>query len=259
MRHKIKTKIGVSKKYYQHTEAAPIYGTGQGSTGSPCFWALISIILFNIMAEIAHSIYFTDPHGLLALQRTMEAFVDDTDVAVNDTEERLTSREMARVLHTDAQHWEKLLFTSGGKLELSKCFFYIMYWKFTEDGMPSLTPKTELPHKFMLNQGSDTEPTEIGQKYCTEQHNTLGVMKSPDRSQSGKLQRLRKKCDAHSTAILSNSITQTDAALAYRVYHLTSISYSLGTTYIKQSDFGKTQGKTVSAFLAASGYNQHFP
>jgi 23S rRNA pseudoU1915 N3-methylase RlmH len=82
----------------------------------------------------------------------MKAFVDDTDVAVNDTGKQLTSRELAQVLQTDAQHWEKLLFTSGGKLELSKCFFYIMYWKFTEDGMPFLTPKSELSHKLMLQQ-----------------------------------------------------------------------------------------------------------
>jgi hypothetical protein len=44
MRYRIKTKIGISKCYYQHTEDAPIYGTGQGSAGSPCFWLLTSII-----------------------------------------------------------------------------------------------------------------------------------------------------------------------------------------------------------------------
>jgi hypothetical protein len=260
MRYRIKTKIGVSKKHYQHTEAAPIYGTGQGSTGSPCFWALTSIILFNIMTEIAHGISFTDPHGLSTLQRTIEAFVDDTDVAANGTENNLMSRELAQVLQTDAQHREKLLLTSGGKLEfISKCFFYIMYWKFTEDGMPILTSKTEWPHKLMLHQGNDSKPTEIEQKDCTEPHKTLGVMKSPDRSQSGELQRLKKKCAAHATAILSNLVTHTDAALAYRVYPLTSISYFLGTTYIKQTHFEKIQGKAVSAFLAASGYNRHFP
>jgi hypothetical protein len=65
MRYCIKTKIGISKRYYQHSEEASIYGTGQGSTGSPCFWLLISIILFNIMLKLAqHGLFFTDPQGV---------------------------------------------------------------------------------------------------------------------------------------------------------------------------------------------------
>jgi hypothetical protein len=259
MRYRIKTKIGISKRYYQHSEEIEIYGTGQGSTGSPCFWLLISIILFNIMLMIAHGLFFTDPQKVETLKRTMEAFVDDTDVAVNDAETPYTAQELAQVLQIDAQHWEKLLFTSGGKLELTKCFFYLMYWKFDDDGLPSLTKKADLPHKLMLYQGNDREQTEIEQKDCSEPHKTLGVMKSPDRSQKGELKRLKKKCDAHAAAILSNSVTSSDATLAYRVYHLTSVGYSLGTTYIPQADFKKIQGKVISAFLAASGYNRHFP
>jgi hypothetical protein len=189
----------------------------------------------------------------------MEGFVDDTDVAVNDALTSYTAKELAAVLQIDAQHWEKLLFTSGGKLELNKCFFYILFWQFSSDGQPSLTKKAQLPYKLMLHQGNDRQPTEIGQKDCSEPHRTLGVMKSPDRSQQGEIQRLKKKCDAHAAAILSNSVTSADATLAYRVYHLTSVGYSLGTTYIQRDDFKKLQGKAISAFLAASGYNRHFP
>jgi hypothetical protein len=72
----------------------------------------------------------------------MEAFMDGTDVAINDTGNPQNLTELANNLQADAQHWEKLLFTSGGKLELSKCFFYnIMHWEFTDDGIPKLTKK----------------------------------------------------------------------------------------------------------------------
>jgi hypothetical protein len=120
------------------------------------------------MDKIGFSVYFifTDPQGLEEIHRTMEAFVDDTDVAVNDATKKYTTTELAQVLQTDAQHWEKLLFTSGGKLELSKCFFYIMYWTFSEDGIPRLTPESNIPHKLMLHQGNDNEPTKIEQKDC---------------------------------------------------------------------------------------------
>jgi hypothetical protein len=71
----------------------------------------------------------------------MEAFVDNTDIAVDDTTWQYTSCELAQPLQIDAQHWEKLLFTSGSKLELNKCFFYLLYWKFSANGIPSLTHK----------------------------------------------------------------------------------------------------------------------
>jgi hypothetical protein len=259
MRYKIKTKIGISKRHYEHSEETEVYGTGQGSTGSPCFWLLISIILFNIMMMIAHGSFFNDPQKVETLKRTMEGFVDDTDVQVNDAKTPYTAQELAQVLQIDAQHWEKLLFTSGGKLELNKCFFYLLYWEFDDDGKPRLKKKADLPHKLMLHQGNDLEPTEIQQKDCSEPHKTLGVMKAPNRSQKGEEQRLKKKCDAHAVAILSNSVSTTDAALAYRVYHLTSVGYSLPTTYIQKEAFHKIQSRAVSAFLATSGFNRHFP
>jgi hypothetical protein len=189
----------------------------------------------------------------------MEAFVDDTDVAVNDSEQPYTSQQLVEILQIDAQHWEKLLITSGGKLELSKCFFYIMHWKFTPEGTPSLTGKDELPHKLLLQQGNNRVPTEILQKDCDESHKTLGVMKAPNRSQAGEIARLHLKCNTHAKTILSNGVTQSDAPIAYRVYHLTSVGYSLGTTYIQKQQFETMQGRVVSAFLATSGYNRHFP
>jgi hypothetical protein len=134
-----------------------------------------------------------------------------------------------------------------------------MYWQFSDDGIPSLIPKDSLPHKLMLHQGNAAQPTKIDHKYCSEAHKTLGVMKAPNHSQSSELKKIQKKCNAHAVAILTNSVSHTDAALAYRVYHLTSIGYSLGTTYITKQAFASIQGKAISAFLATSGYNRHFP
>jgi hypothetical protein len=85
-------------------------------------------------------------------------------MAVNDTGEAYSIKRMIQVLQTDARHWEKLLFTSGGKLELSKCFFYLLYWQFTSDSIPHLTPKTQIPHRLMLTQRNETELKEIQQK-----------------------------------------------------------------------------------------------
>jgi hypothetical protein len=48
-------------------------------------WLLISTTIFSIMNMIAHGLHYSDPQGIDTLTHTMEEFVDDTDVAVNDT------------------------------------------------------------------------------------------------------------------------------------------------------------------------------
>jgi hypothetical protein len=50
-------------------------------------------MLFNIMTKIAHGFLFQDPQGIQEIKRTMEAFVDDTDVAVNDSITQYTQPE----------------------------------------------------------------------------------------------------------------------------------------------------------------------
>lgn len=105
----IKTKIGISKWYYQHMEEDPIYGTGQGSTQT-CLVSGFSSALFSAMSYASLSTAYS---SLKTLKLTMEAFIDNTDIAVNDAETPYTSHEPTQVRQIDAQHWEKLLFSSG--------------------------------------------------------------------------------------------------------------------------------------------------
>jgi hypothetical protein len=84
-------------------------------------------------------------------------------------------------------------------------------------------------------------------------------MKAPNRFQTGEIQKLKKKCKQHDVAILSNSVTSTDVSLAYHVYYLWSMGYSLGTIYIHKTEFHSIKSQAISAFLAVNGYNPHFP
>ena len=39
-----------------------------------------------------------------------------------------------KYLQQASQYWEHVLFTTGGKVQYSKCMLYIIEWKFNEDG-----------------------------------------------------------------------------------------------------------------------------
>ena len=61
-------------------------------------------------------------------------YVDDGLPGVNDaTEDEATPLPVLLQRAKDAtQAWERLLFASGGALELSKCFAYVIYWDLSE-------------------------------------------------------------------------------------------------------------------------------
>ena len=57
-------------------------------------------------------------------------FVDDGMPGVNDAldEKARPLEDMLMSAEQVTQSWERLLFVSGGALELSKCFVYVIYW-----------------------------------------------------------------------------------------------------------------------------------
>jgi hypothetical protein len=108
----------------------------------------------------------------------IEGFVDDNSIFTNldfgceDLEQLLTKATK------DAQLWEGLLSATGGELQLSKCFYYVLSWKWDKFGNPSPQNKQEqnitpLTIQMTTNQISE----ELTQKECHESHKTLGTHK----------------------------------------------------------------------------------
>jgi hypothetical protein len=66
----------------------PIYGTGQGSTGSPTIWGLILTKLIETQEAAASGAVFTSPDKCQSVRICSVSFVDDTNTAVNRRADR---------------------------------------------------------------------------------------------------------------------------------------------------------------------------
>ena len=77
----------------------------------------------------------------------MTGFVDDTTHWVNNFAQALQGHYTQHSMHEDiqitAQWWEQLLHATGGKLELPKCFYYNITWKFNSEGEAKLSTKKD--------------------------------------------------------------------------------------------------------------------
>jgi hypothetical protein len=68
------------------------------------------------------------------IRNWIDGFVDDTSLFTNLDYGKRNLEQLKKRGKYDGQLWEGLLSTSGGELELQKCFYYILSWKWDHDG-----------------------------------------------------------------------------------------------------------------------------
>ena len=97
----------------------------QGSEYTPAIWLAVSLVLTETYNKKFKSKGIPDPTSTKFLTKLLDSFVDDTDlwdiVLTTTTTQQLTSR-----MKTRAQFWKKILFATGGQLNLNKCYWYLI-------------------------------------------------------------------------------------------------------------------------------------
>ena len=140
-RYHIRTELGLSETSYSHSNEMPIYGTGQGSGKSPMIWCFLSSLLYDSYELHSHPAQYCNPDWSNACRVSMVGFVDDSNGQVNsfyEDENPTNLVSMVNKAKTNATVWSQLLQSTGGALELSKCSYHVLYWKFSEHGAPVL-------------------------------------------------------------------------------------------------------------------------
>jgi hypothetical protein len=158
-----------------------------------------------------------------------------------------------------AQLWEQLLNLTGGKLELSKCFYYPIVWNFDSEGAAFLKPPNELPSTISLQDSESKQRFHISSKPCDKAHRTLGVMEQPDGQNPAEVHQLIKKSLSHAQIIAGSILKYEETETYYFAIYMPSMSYSLvvGTLSDRQSQ--KIQSPVTQATLTGLGYNSHTP
>jgi hypothetical protein len=202
MLFRIRTAIGDSKQSYTHSSATPIHGTGQGSCASPAIWLLVSSLLMDCLFQLGHGMTIKDVFGKQTLKQLIDGFVDDTSLFTNLLNTIIESndiKELTSRLRHDMIAWKELLEASGGKLELTKCFYYILTWKFDSKGNPiptTIGDQRQLADQINIPEPSTNSIVQIQQKEVDEAHKTLGCYKCIIRNEQAEIGYLKSRSDA---------------------------------------------------------------
>jgi ribonuclease HI len=248
----ITTGHGTSVDSYSNKDNIKLHGPGQGSRAGPAIWLIISTALLAAYKQKATVLTLSNPDGTTTVSRHTDCFVDDTTIFCNSEPAALKTE-----LQQNAQQWESILYSSGGALELSKCFYYIIDWSFDENGHPYLKDLTPLP-LTIINSASGLRQI-IQEKATSESHRTLGVRLTPNGTWQDEINYLQNKADKIAFRIQKAKCTRNDARILERCVYRPSLTYSLEVTNLSRKECDTIQSKAISHILAKSGYNRHMP
>lgn len=254
----LKTAAGISESYYSHCQEFPIHGTGQGSGNSPGIWLLISSTLFDIHHQQGHGAKFVSPDGRHSVSFSMVGFVDDSTGTCNhfapQQEEQIT--ELLQRMQSDAQLWNNLLYCSGGKLELPKCSFHVLRFKFRTNGQPVVcTESYDNCIHIMDQENNTTVPITYKQPY--DPHKTLGHFKAPQSNLATELDNIKRKAQRVALLISASPITRNGAFLAYRTIYIPSIGYTLPQCFFAKTVLDRAQQQSIGLIISKCGYNRN--
>jgi len=155
MNYQMKTAYGVLPGYIQTTLVVNILGMMQGSAAVGALWGLVSSMLFSILLRSRFpATRFPSPNVRIFTERNGEAYVNDTTLWMMAMVGSM--QILLRKAEQQAQSWERLLWMTGGALNLKKCFWYHIEWKWTATGAPAMMTIDKTPGwTIQLTQGSD--------------------------------------------------------------------------------------------------------
>ena len=270
MVHRIKSRHGLLRPY-SGSEDNPHEGTGQGSGASPAIWLIYMVTLLNAFAKYSPGMHVVSPYQAMSVVILAVFFVDDGMPGVNDALESF-ARPLAELLKKAeeiTQAWERLLFVSGGALELSKCFAYVVYWDLSSGKHRLLLPQ-EIPGCTTVG---DTHTGPISLTYgdkSDKQHKldtvspwigrrTLGVRIAPAGCWSDEFQYRRTQARDLALLIAGSSLSPDTARLGYHMMVCPKIEFPLTVTQFTQRQCDSISASVIRACISKMGFNCNMP
>jgi hypothetical protein len=255
--HHIKTMYGISDELYQNSLEYFLFGPGQGSTIGPLLWLICFLLIVRSLSRNTPSISLRSVNGATKFSSEGDAFIDDAGLGStiafpSSVDHAIIQRSPPQVianLQKLAQQWERLLFSTGGALNLQKCFWFVMHWTWNA-GHPVLATTATLPANLSLTSGQDLgNEITIPRIEPSTPYRTLGVHITPSGSSIGATQVLQDIVLEYAQAITGSYLSRKETIMSYVQHLLPKLRFQLPALSFKKSDCEKLMSVALNATL----------
>ena len=157
-----------------------------------------------------------------------------------------------------AQTWERVLHSSGGALELKKCFWCMVYWQWA-NGRPEMVPNIGCPGIIALTSGNAPNYAVIPRLEAWEARRTLGARPAPDGNYRKEGEFLMSKANQRASRLAASNLSEMDVFIFHRSARAVSMTCSLPATTLEPKVLSKAQSRAIRAILNKLGVNKSFP
>jgi hypothetical protein len=107
--------------------------------------------MLKTLKERTKGMTFFSPDKSQTINISAMMYVDDNTPGVNDMDvaSGMPLAQLFTTANVSAQTWERILFASGGSLELTKCFTTVVAWNWT-DGVPTIVHPDDFTSRISL-------------------------------------------------------------------------------------------------------------
>ena len=147
--------------------------------------------MFFVMGTLVNGFQFTNPTRKSKYKSVGMGFVDDVTLGCTETVQNrekgiskidnitVSTQNVTSQIQDTVQTWEKLLYVDGGKLELSKCYWILIVWKWI-NGVAHLADESEANADLHITQSESKERVTIRRISTTEAPKILGCHVAED-------------------------------------------------------------------------------
>ena len=254
MQYYVRTAYGVASEAYSNA-IKWLLGVMQGAGHSGALWALTSSIMLDQMETAAGAEFHSPYPSSESCRRNGEAFVDDTALWV--LRMGLLFMMLANMMGESAQRWERLLYATGGALNLLKCFWYGIQWYFTDAGVPRMRKIQDDDPIIELTSGADFHTKHIIQRVpVTKGMRTLGVRLTPEGNDNDEFNFRMEEATTMRDRLKTAPLNREHVGIGFRSIWKMKLQYPIGATCFTRKQCLKIQSRYLPTFLSKMGINR---
>ncbi len=176
----VKTKQGVSRKNIGTKRNRVLHGIGQGNGGGPAMWISHLTVMFTALSSVCYGIVLSCVQQIKRVTTVGTGYMNDVTLGLSiPRDQKQNEKTVCKYIKRMSQLWEQLLFITGGRLELSKCFWVPITWRWKQ-GKPTMLHKHRGRQELFLCESETNKIVRIPRQSGTDVAKRLGIYSSCD-------------------------------------------------------------------------------